>query len=246
MDQLADAAALVTGASAGIGRATAAELAARGADVALVARSETELNEAAGAIADEHGVETVALPADVGDRTAVDDAVSTTVERFGGLDVLVSNAGVGAGFGERVDDLSDDAFEAMQRTNADGAFYATRAALPHLRERDGNLVFVGSFAGKYPYSVSPVYAATKAWLRSFALSVEAAEGENGVAVTVVNPGGVRTGFDGDGVTQADRYAPGEAPEPEEVAEAVALAVTRPESSTVSEVDLFRRDQLEGF
>jgi NADP-dependent 3-hydroxy acid dehydrogenase YdfG len=246
MNELDGASALVTGASAGIGRATAAALASEGADVTLVARSGDRLESIAEEFERDHDVAALPIPADVRDPEAVADAVSTAVERFGGLDVAVSNAGVGGGYHERVDEMNLADYERMMRTNADGSFHVARAALPHLRAAEGYLVFVGSFAGKYPYPISPVYAATKGWVSAFTRSLQAAEGEDGVAVTVINPGGVRTEFAvSEDETQADRYDPGEAIEPEEVAEAIVLAVTRPGGSTVTEVELLRRDQFGG-
>lgn len=246
MDDLDGTAALVTGASEGIGRATVDALAERGADVALVARSEDDLRRVADEVRDDHGADAAVLPADVGDRDAVTAAVDEAAERFDGLDAVVSNAGVGGGFGERVDEMAIEDYERMTATNVDGAFNVARAALPHLRDSAGYLVFVGSYAGEHPYPASPVYGATKAWLSSFAESLQAAEGDDGLAVTVVNPGGVRTDFEVDeGRTQADKYDPGEAIEPSEVAEAVLLAVTRPDASVVTQLDLYRRDQFGG-
>ena len=241
---LSDRSAVVTGASSGIGQATAEALARAGADIALAARREDRLREIAEEI--ENGGDAAAVPVetDVRDERAVEALVERAVDRFGGVDVLVNNAGVGRGFGDRVSELDTDDYETMMRTNVDGTFYATRAALPHLLELEGALVFVGSFAGQYPYPANPVYAGTNAWIRSFAHSVEADVGPEGVAVAVVNPGGVRTNFSiGDGVTQQDNYDPGEAPEPEEVADVIVDAATSRRSTTISEVNVYRRDQL---
>jgi NADP-dependent 3-hydroxy acid dehydrogenase YdfG len=124
--------------------------------------------------------------------------------------------------------------------NADGMFFATRAALPHLREAGGTLVFIGSFAGKFPRPFNPVYAATKFWTRGFAQSVSAQVGEE-VGVTVINPSEVRTKF-GDGWSMDEMYEEGEVTEPEEVAEAVVFAAEQ-SPSMVSELDLYRRDKF---
>ena len=156
-------------------------------------------------------------------------------------------------FGRAIDvplvaDLDTDDYRAMQETNVDGVFYATRAALPHLVESQGNLVFVGSFAGQYPRPFNPVYAATKWWTRGFALSVAGQVGDDGVGVTVVNPAAVRTEFTIDGLVDErfeDRYDPGEAVEPGEVADAIAFAV-HTDPSTVTELDLYDRGKLTMF
>lgn len=236
-------AAIVTGASSGIGEATAHALAERGSNVALAARREERLEAIAEDLRDEYGVEAQAVPTDIREEAAVDALVETTVERFGGLDILVNNAGLGRG--SDVAGMTTEAYRTMMETNVDGVFFATRAALPHLEESAGTLVYVGSFAGQYPRPFNPVYAATKWWLRGFARSVEASVGGDGVAVTVVNPSEVRTEFGAEmGEPFAERFEEGEVLEPREVADAIAFAVTQP--STVSELDLYRRDKLEFF
>ena len=233
--------AIVTGASAGIGAATVRALAAEGANVALAARSEDRLEELASEVEDDHGVEALVVPTNVREEADVEALVSETVEAFGGLDVLVNNAGIGRG-GE-VEDIATDDYRAMQATNVDGSFFATRAALPHLTERDGHLIFVGSFAGQYPRPSTPVYAATKWWVRGFAKSVAAQVGDDGVAVTVVNPSEVRTEFETtEGETMDELFDESEVTEPAEVADAIAFAATR-DRSTVAELDLFRRDKF---
>ncbi|MFC4551536.1 MULTISPECIES: SDR family oxidoreductase [Halorussus] len=236
--------ALVTGASSGIGEATAHALARDGAAVALAARREKVLNDVATKVESEWDAETLVVPTNVRDEDSVEEAVDAVVSEFGGLDALVNNAGLARG--ESVEGLSTEQYRTMMETNVDGVFYATRAALPHLREAEGNLVFVGSFAGKFPRPFNPVYAATKWWLRGFAHSVEGNVGSDGVAVTVVNPSEVRSEFgSADGESFAERFEEGEVTEPEEVADAVAFAA-RQTNSTVSELDIYRRDKFSGF
>lgn len=236
--------AVVTGASSGVGTATARALAAEGADVSLAARRESRLESLVTDLESESGVQALAVPTDVRDETAVDALIETTVETFGGIDVLVNNAGLARG--QDVESMATDDYRTMMETNTDGVFFATRAALPHLREREGNVIFVGSFAGQYPRPFNPVYAATKWWVRGFALSVEAAVGGDGVAVTVVNPSEVRTEFGSEyGESFADRFEPGEVTEPEEVAAAIVFAA-RQDGSTISEIDVYRRDKLTFF
>jgi len=237
--------AIVTGASSGIGEATARVLAREGANVVLAARREGELRAIANDVADEHGVDAHVVPTDVTDEDEVESLVDATFEEFDGVDVLVNNAGLGRG--DDVEDLSTSEYRQMMDVNCDGMFFATRAALPHLREADGNLVFVGSFAGQHPRPGNPVYAATKWWTRGFAHSVEAAVGEEGVAVTVVNPTEVRTEFGSeDGPAFEDTFDPGEVTEPEEVAEAIAFAARQEAPTTTSEIDVYRRDKFAHF
>lgn len=236
--------ALITGASSGIGAETAHALASDGADVALAARRRAQLETVAEEIESSTDAETLVVPTDVREEEAVEAMVETTVDHFDRLDVLVNNAGLGVG-GD-VEELSTADYRLMMETNVDGYFFATRAAIPHLRESAGNLVFVGSFVGQYPRPANPVYAATKWWVRGFAHSVEAQIGSDGVGVSVVNPTEVRTEFASEsGASFEDRFDPGEVTEPEEIAEAIAFAASQ-ERSTVHEIDLYRRDKFDGW
>ncbi|WP_254824078.1 SDR family oxidoreductase [Haloglomus halophilum] len=235
--------ALVTGASSGIGRETVRTLARDGADVVLAARREARLREVADGVADAHGVTAEVVPTDVTDPDQVEALVAAARERLDGLDVVVANAGVAAG--SAIETMTDDEYRRMMAVNTDGVFYLTRAALPALREAGGHLVYVGSFAGKFPRPYNPVYAATKWWVRGFAKSVSAQVGDDGVGVTVVNPAAVRTEFEVGDQTMAERYEPGEVVEPAEVADAIAFAAKQ-SPSMVHELDLYERDKLTGF
>ncbi|WP_306054066.1 SDR family oxidoreductase [Natronococcus wangiae] len=241
IDSLEQQTAIVTGASSGIGAATCRAFAAAGANVALAARSEDDLEALADELETNHGVETLVVPTNVREEDDVDALVEETVDRFGGLDILVNNAGLSRG--SEIAEMTTDEYETMQETNVDGVFYATRAAIPHVRERGGHLIFVGSFAGQYPRSFNPIYAATKWWVRGFAKSVAAQVGDAGVGVTVVNPAEVRSEFETtDGRTFAEAFDANEASEPEEVAAAVRFAACQDHSS-VSELDINRRDKF---
>ncbi|MCG1002557.1 MULTISPECIES: SDR family oxidoreductase [Halobacterium] len=237
--------AVVTGASSGIGEATAHVLARDGATVVLAARRRERLEEIADDIAAEYDADAHVVPTDVTDESEVQSLVDATVEEFGSIDVLVNNAGLGRG--SDVENLDTESYRQMMDVNCDGAFFVTRAALEHLREADGNLVFVGSFAGQYPRPSNPVYAATKWWLRGFAHSVEAAHGDDGLAVTVVNPTEVRSEFGSeDGDAFEDVFEPGEVTEPVEIAEAIAFAARQEAPTTTSEIDVYRRDKFSHF
>jgi len=241
MTDLDGATAVITGASSGIGEATAHALAERGANLVLVARRREALESVAGDVRSAHGVDAAVADGDVRDAATSAAAVEAAVDEFGGLDVAVVNAGTARG--SDVATVTGEEYAAMQETNVDGAFFLTREALPHLTESDGSLVAVGSFAGEYPRSFNPVYAATKWWVRGFAHSVAAQVGDDGVAVSVVNPSEVRTEFGSeDGEPFEERFGPGSVTEPEEVAEAIAFAASRP-GSTAQEIDLFRRDKF---
>lgn len=233
--------ALVTGASSGIGRETARALARVGADVALAARREEQLEELANEL---DGVESLVVPTDISDEMAVDAMVEETVAELGGLDVVVANAGAGAP-GESVEETATNTHRTIVETNIDGTFFTTRAALPHLLESGGNLIFMSSIAGQYPRPATPMYAASKWWIRGFALSVEAQVGPDGVGITVVNPAEVRTDIEVLGKPMNERFDRGEIVEPEEVAEAVVFAASQ-DNATISELDVYWRGKLGQF
>ncbi|WP_435161148.1 SDR family oxidoreductase [Halorubrum sp. SY-15] len=238
---------VVTGASAGIGAATARRLATDGTRVVLAARRAERLET----VADDcrsAGVETAVVPTDVTDRAAVEALFTAVEERFGRLDGVVVNAGIGEEHTDAVDALPVEQFEAVTETNVHGAFYTTRAALPALREHGGTVVFVGSYKGIYPSTSSPVYAASKWWLRGFAKSVAGQVGPDGVAVTIVNPTGVRTEFGSEfrDRPNAEALDPATTVGVDDVADAIAFALAQDPPTAVAELDLFRRDIHERF
>lgn len=239
--------ALITGASAGIGRETARTLAADGADIALAARRAERLESIAGEIEAEHDVSAVPIPTDVTDPDAVTGMVETVVERFEELDIAVANASIGENTEYTFDELPVEQFQAVVDVNINGMFYTSRSVIPLLWETDGLLVFVGSFADKFPRSNAPVYAASKWWTRGFARSIAGQLGDD-VGVSIVNPSEVRTEFGAAyrDQTNEEKYPPGEVTEPETVAEAIAFAARQEPPDAVTELDLFRRDKLEIF
>jgi hypothetical protein len=243
--ELAERAAFVTGASAGIGRETARLLAREGADVALVARREERLETLAEELEREYGVEALVRPTDVSDDGQVDAAVEETVETFGGLDVVVSNAGVNR-LGD-VEELSTEKYRQVMAVNCDGTFFVTRAVLPHLRESEGSLIYVGSFAGKYPRPGQAVYAGSKWWLQGFAQSLAGDVGLDDVAVTVVNPTEVTTEIGiQDGRPAHERFDEETSAAPEDVAEAVVFAAGQEPPNVVAELGFYRRDKFDEF
>ncbi|MEZ3117309.1 SDR family oxidoreductase [Halobaculum sp. MBLA0147] len=240
--------AVITGASRGIGAATARRLGADGYDLVLAARSENTLQRVASEVAREHDVTAHAVPTDVTDPDEVAALAETTVDRLGRIDVTVVNAGVGERRNVPLDELSLSEYETVRATNVDGAFYTARATLPALRDTEGTLVFLGSYKGKFPSTSTPVYAASKWWLRGFAHSLAGRVGPDGVAVSVINPTGVPTSFGRDtrGTPNAQTLDPDATVSAADVADAVATAVTQDAPGAVAELDLFRRDVHERF
>lgn len=238
---------LVTGASSGIGAATARAFASEGAAVVLAARSADALDTLAAEIRDAGG-EALAVPTDVTDAEAVGALVEATTERFGRLDVAVVNAGIGEQRDVPLPELPLEQFEQVTATNVHGAYYTTRAALPALRAAAGALVYVGSYKGKYPSTSTPIYAASKWWLRGFAASVAGRVGPDGVGVTVVNPTGVRTAFGSEfrGTTNTEALDAETTLDAADVAEAILYAAGQDAPATIPELDLYRRDIFERF
>jgi short-subunit dehydrogenase len=179
--------ALVTGASKGIGRATAEALASRGARVGLVARGEQDL----AALAADLPGDPVVLPADVAGRESIAGAVERFVEEAGGIELLVANAGL-AHYGPFFDQPIEHA-EEMVRVNVLGTIYTVHAALGHMRDRArGHIVVVSSGAGLRAFPWGAVYGATKAADRGFAEALRHELSGTGVSVTTVYPGEVES------------------------------------------------------
>ena len=215
--------ALVTGASRGIGRALASALAARGARLGLLARSQAELEALAAGLPGDP----VVLGADVGDRAAVAAAVATFAERAGGLDLLVANAGI-AHYGPFTRLDPHDA-ERMTRVNWLGTLYTVEAGLPLLLDRaHGHVVVVSSGAGLRAFPGAAVYGATKAAQRGFAEALRHELSGTGVSLTTVFPGEIGSSLhDHEHDQLPDWYQGGEqAGSAAELAEAIVDAVER--------------------
>lgn len=187
---LSGKAALVTGASRGIGREIAVRLAEAGAKVALVSRNKVALDLIASELRAK-GTETLVLPCEVANPADAKAAVEMTVETFGGLHILVNNAGV------TEDNLllrmSDEQWKKVIETNLSGAFYFTRAAArPMMKQREGRIVNVSSIIGLRGNAGQANYAASKAGLIGFTKSVARELASRGVTANVVAPGFIET------------------------------------------------------
>jgi NADP-dependent 3-hydroxy acid dehydrogenase YdfG len=226
--------AVVTGASSGIGEATARLLAHKGCNVVLAARREDRLKS----LAAELGEGALAVPTDVTDPAACEALVSRAVEGFGSVDILVANAGLGL-YGSIADGEPED-WRRMFEVNVLGVLYATRAAVRHMLGRgSGDVVLVSSLAGRrVPRAEGTVYAATKHALTAVAEGLRMDVHGKGIRVINVEPGLVRTEFPESSYPSAQEYyaqrefSPLEA---EDVAQAVVYAVEQPERVSLSEI-----------
>jgi NAD(P)-dependent dehydrogenase (short-subunit alcohol dehydrogenase family) len=224
MSSLEGRVALITGASRGIGAATAKALAGAGAHVAVASRS-----------GDNPGIPgALAQPCDVRDPAALEAMVRATVERFGGLDILVVNAGVGA-YGPFLE-LPVADLEEMIEVNVKGALYAVRAALPELLKSDAaDIVTVASEAGRRGLPMEVAYCASKFAQVGMTRALDHELREQGVRCTSVCPGGVATDFAmGHGRTPDMPQLAGMMTA-QDVAETVLFVVTRPRNHRMLEV-----------
>lgn len=225
---------LVTGASSGIGMATAVAFGQRGAQVALLARSDAGLERSAEAVRRAGGTPLVS-PADVCDRAALTTAIDSAAADFGGLDVAVVNAGAAA-FGPFTRTGTED-FDRTLAVTLRGAVDTIRAALPHLERSAGALIVVGSIADTIPLPLMSAYTAAKHGLRGFvdALAIELRSQESDVAIALVSPGPVDTPF-WDNVATQEGHMPPRIPgayRPEDVAAAIVRCVERRRSGGIT-------------
>jgi short-subunit dehydrogenase len=210
--------ALITGASRGIGAATAQELALRGYRLVLAARSAGELEDLAGELA-AAGCPALPIPTDLRNVDEIRRLGRLALGQFGRVDALIHNAGIGGG--GPVARMVDDAAAATITTNLLAPIELTRALLPQMLERrKGAIVFVASVAGHVGLPGSSVYSASKFGLRGFALALHREVKRRGVGVSIVSPGFIRTAM-----TQGRRRLPLEPPEL--VARAIADVIERP-------------------
>jgi 3-hydroxy acid dehydrogenase/malonic semialdehyde reductase len=218
--------AIVTGASSGIGAATARALAAEGARVAGGARRVEQL-------------ETVLkFELDVTDPASCERFVAAAVEALGGLDILVNNAGLGLGR-EPFDASTEQDEETVLATNVHGLLRMTRLCLPHIRD-GGHIVNLGSIAGRQPYENAAVYVASKYAVRGFSYALREDLLGRPIHLTTVDPGLVETSFSrvrfrGDEEKAAAVYADVQPLTPDDVAECVVFALTRPQHVNVDEL-----------
>jgi NADP-dependent 3-hydroxy acid dehydrogenase YdfG len=233
--------AVVTGASSGIGEATARLLAQQRCNVVLAARREDRLN----GLAAELGERALAVPTDVTDPAACEALVSRAVGDFGSLDILVANAGLGL-YGSIAEGEPED-WRRMFEVNVLGVLYVTRAAVRHILGRgSGDVIFVSSLAGRrVPRADGTVYAATKHALTAIAEGLRMEVHTEGIRVVTVEPGLVRTEFPESSYPSAREYyvqreySPLEA---EDIAKAVLYAVGQPPRVSVNEILLRSTEQ----
>jgi 3-hydroxy acid dehydrogenase / malonic semialdehyde reductase len=218
--------AIVTGASSGIGAAIARALAASGARVAGGARRAEQL------------ATEIALELDVTDAASAERFVEQALAQLGGLDILVNNAGLGLGR-DPFDDGTEEDEETVLETNVHGLLRMTRLCIPHIRD-GGHIVNMGSIAGRQPYENAAVYIASKYAVRGFTYALREDLLGRPIHLTTVDPGLVESNFSrvrfrGDEEKAAAVYANTQPLTPDDVAECVVFAVTRPQHVNIDEL-----------
>ena len=227
--------ALITGAAGGLGRALCARYAAEGARLALLDLDADGLGSLAAELT-ASGAEALALPGDITDEAYCSDAVARAAAHFGGVDLLINNAGLTArsAFG----DTDPGVFRKVMEVNYFGALHCTRAALPWLLQRRGQVIAISSVAGVAPLYGRTAYAASKHAMVGLFSTLRAEMLEHGVSVTVACPGFIDTGFsanalDGDGsVTAHPQSKVGGTASAEQVAEQIYRAARRDQALLV--------------
>lgn len=225
--------AIVTGASSGIGAATARTLAREGCAVALAARREDRLED----VADDIEGQTLVVPTDVTDEESTAAIVGETRSELGDIDVLVNSAGVACGGPVAEADLAE--LRRNVRVNLEGVMNVTHAALPGMLDTGGgDIVTVSSLSARFPQEGGSGYTASKFGVNGFMRSLRKEMADQQVRVTVVMPGAV--------VTELNDWEhwDGRPMDPADVAETVAFAVSRPDHVEMTEVSVDTTDRID--
>ncbi len=231
--EIKDRVVVVTGAGRGAGRVIAREFARRGARVALVARTESQVQDVASEIRS-LGAEALAVPADVTDEVEVARMAETVLTTFGTVDVLVNNAGIMHRGSVATTSLQD--WNRVQAVNVTGPFLCSRAFIePMKKQKSGHIINISSGAGKQGYANIAAYSASKFAIIGFSESLAAELMEWGIKVTTLVPGRIETSFGG--------WKPGERQgvkllQPEDVAQAIVAIVSQSERAWSQEMNLW--------
>ncbi len=233
-NQIEGKVALVTGGGRGIGRAIALALARHGADVAVTARTDSEIACVAEEIV-ELGGRAMCVPADVRRENEIDSVISRVDDELGGIDILVNNAGV-AIFGPLAEMPLQD-WNTVIETNVTGTFLFTRAALPGMKARgSGRIINIASIVGKKPYFNQGAYTASKHAVVGLTKVLAMELREHNILVHCICPGGVETRLTAEAMPDRDRS---DFLHPDDVAHAVIFLLTLSSRATVPEIILQR-------
>ena len=242
MNKLENKTVLITGASAGIGKACAEAFADANANLLLAARRIERLNEFAKELVSKHGIKVKTIKLDVRNNDEVINALSSLDDEWKNIDVLINNAGLARGFSKIYEGKIDD-WEEMIDTNIKGLLYVTRQVLPQMVEKQrGHIINIGSVAGHETYPSGNVYAATKFAVDALTKSIRMDVLDKNIKVSTVDPGLVETEFSivrfsGDEEKAGNVYRGIIPLTAEDIADAVLFCATRAEHVNINEVIL---------
>ncbi|MBC6492525.1 SDR family NAD(P)-dependent oxidoreductase [Flavihumibacter stibioxidans] len=186
--------ALITGATAGFGKASAEKFASNGLNLILTGRRKERLEELKVQLEKQYGISCLPLCFDVRDKSAVNDAIGNIPAEWQGIDILVNNAGLALGR-DYFDEADMDDWDIMIDTNLKGLLYVTRAALPFMiKKGGGHIINLGSIAGKEVYEKGNVYCASKHAVDAISKSMRIDLLRHGIKVTAIHPGAAETEF----------------------------------------------------
>jgi NADP-dependent 3-hydroxy acid dehydrogenase YdfG len=227
---LAGKTALVTGASAGIGWATALALAHQGANLVVTARREQRLHQLCREL-ESIGIKAVSHAGDAAEESTAQQTVALTLSTFGHLDILINNAG--AGNYKHLVDTSVEDYDALMDTNMKSSFLFSRHAAPSMiAQESGTILFISSVAGLQGYANEAVYCATKFAQIGFSQALDAELRPHGIKVGVICPGGVKTEFAlGHGRTE-DYIRNSHMMNPADVADTIVFACLQPANTRI--------------
>ena len=230
--ELKDKVAVVTGAGRGIGKAIALKLAEAGANVVVSARTKSEIESVAKQI-EKMGRKSIAVQADVSQESDVKKLIFIAADKFGTVDILINNAGVGS-FAP-VAELSVTEFDTMWNVNMRGVFLCTQTVLPHMmKQKSGDIVNIASLAGRNAFVGGAGYGATKWALIGFGRSLMLEVRKNNIRVITICPGSVDTEFDPHSTKPKDTSR---IPKADDIAQVVVDALQMPRHVMVSEIDI---------
>ena len=232
----------ITGASSGFGRASALKFAAAGYHVILCARRKERLDALSEQLEKSFGIPTYVMPVDVRDAAAVKIAFEQLPEHWKQIDVLINNAGLAAGR-DAFQDANPDDWEAMIDTNLKGLLYVTKAVVPTMmQQRSGHIINVSSLAGREVYPQGNVYCASKHAVTALSKGLRMDLLAYRIKVTNISPGLAETEFSlvrfkGDADKASQVYAGYEPLHPEDIADVIFFAATRPPHMNLEEITL---------
>ena len=229
---LQGAVALVTGGSRGIGKAIARQLAALGAAVGICGRDEEKLTFAAREL-EAAGAKVLARRADVTKETEIRAFVAATEKQFGGITILVNNAGTGGGGFGAIQGKSEEEWDQVMNTNLKSVFFVSRAVIPGMIQRHGgDIINISSLAGKNTFAGGGIYCASKWALQGLSGCMAEDLRAHGIRVSVICPGSVATDFRGRGPKDPSKVLTAD-----DVAHAVGMVAMQGPQSFISEVHL---------